>query len=108
MYYRKMMKNNYKSKKNFRAKEEAFGSITGIQDKNGKFARVGDTLRFSGKKFSYTGVLLYSRVYDCYGIFYNILSNFRDKYDADSYYSFIEIPTDNGAKMNLEIINVSL
>ena len=47
-------------------------------------------------------------MYDCYGIFYNILSNFRDKYDADSYYSFIEIPTDNGAKMNLEIINVSL
>ena len=101
---RRLMRNKHKENKSYHAKEERPGSITGIQAKDGRFVRVGDMIRFSGKRRSYSGILLYHKEYKCYGIFFYMESSTHDKYDADSYMCFIEIPTDNGAKMNIEVL----
>lgn len=101
--YRKELKNNHKENKNYRTAEETVGSITGIMDKNGTYARVGDKVVFTGRKCRYSGILLYNRYYDKFGIAFDMITG-KDKYDIDSYWSFVEIPTDNGAKMNLEIL----
>lgn len=101
---RKMMKNNHKEHKNYHAIEERPGSITGIQDKHGDFVRVGDKVQFVGKRHSYTGILLYHRHHKCYGIFFYPEKMDYNVYDQDSYMCFVGIPTDNGSKMNLEIL----
>jgi len=102
-YNRKELKNKHKENKNFHVAEENVGSITGIMDKNGKYARIGDEITFIGRKHRYSGILLYNRYYDQYGIAMDIIAG-HNKYDIDSYYSFVDIPTDNGARMHLEIV----
>ena len=101
---RKLMRNKHKENMMYHVKEERLGSITGIQTEDGRFARAGDIVCFKGKKHYYTGILLYNKKRKCFGICSYLEKIGADKYDANSYMYFMEIPTDNGAKMNVEIL----
>ena len=100
---RKILKNNNKSKRMSGYAKGRVGMELNISDKNNIKLKIGDDISY-GK---YTGVLLYNPSYDQYGIALDYsLKRGADKYDINSYYKFIEIPMDNGARMDIEKIVV--
>lgn len=99
MIMRKILKNNNKSQRLNGTSEGRIGTLLNIIDKNNVRLSVGDTIRYG----EYSGVLLYNHYYDQYGIALDYSMWYGDnQYDIDSYGKFIEIPKDNGAKMELE------
>lgn len=93
-----MRKNNreHKLKKDNKGK---LGVNLGIVDKEGIELKTGDIVRYR----EYTGVLLYNHYYEKYGLALGYSKWYGDnKYKIDSYGKFIEIPMDNGAKLELE------
>lgn len=98
---RKILHNNNKSKRLNGTSEGKIGTILGIQDKNGEYLVVGDSVKYG----NYKGVLLYNYHYDQYGVALDCSMQYDgDKYSIDSYGKFVKIPMDNGARMNLERI----
>ncbi len=96
---RKILINNNKSKRLNGTPKGKIGTILGIQDKNGEYLAVGDTVKYG----SYKGVILYNHYSDQYGVALDYSMWYgENKYNIDSYGKFIEIPMDNGARMELE------
>lgn len=96
---RKILKNNFKSKRIHGTKEGRFGTQLNLLDKNKELLSVGDYIRYG----EYKGILLYNYHYDKYGIALDYSMWYGDnKYDIDSYGKFIPIPMDNGARMEIE------
>jgi len=101
---RKILNNNNKSKRLHGTRKGKIGTILGIQDKNKEYLVVGDTVKYD----KYKGVLLYNYHYDRYGIALDYSMWYgEDKYNIDSYGKFIDIPMDNGVRMELEKLNES-
>ena len=100
---RKILKNNNKSKRIKGTKKGVIGTQLYIMDRFGNLLSVGDEIRY-GK---YKGILLYNHHYDQYGVAIADSMWYGDnKYSIDSYGKFIEVPMDNGAKMELEKIQL--
>lgn len=98
---RKILKNNNKSKRFNGSKKGKIGTQLYILDKFGNLLSVGDGIKYG----DYKGVFLYNYHYDQYGIALDSSMRYgNDKYSIDSYEKFIEIPMDNGARMELELI----
>lgn len=75
------------------------GTQLNLMDKNKSALSVGDTVQYG----EYKGVLLYNHHYGQYGIALDYSMWYgTDKYNIDSYGKFIEIPMDNGARMEIE------
>lgn len=91
--------NNYR--KSMRIHGYAKGKIgypLPIYDKNNQQLTVGDHIQYSG----YDGILLYEPERKGYGVALGYSMWYGDnKYDVHSYGKFIDIPMDNGAKMEL-------
>ena len=102
MYKRKCLNNN-KSKRLHGTKEGKAGTLLPLLDKNRTLLSVGDYIRYG----IYKGILLYNYHYKQYGI--AIESSALDpsnKYDIDSYGTFVSIPMDNGDMVKIEKIEV--
>ena len=101
----KKLKNYRKSMQIHGTSKGRFGLSLNIKDKNDLILSVGDEIRYN----KYHGVLLYNHHYNKYGIALDYSKWYGDdKYSIDSYGKFIEIPMDNGAKMEIEKLNSSL
>ena len=99
---RKILRNYNKSKRLNGTSEGRIGTILGLMDKDRNFLVVGDKVSY-GK---YQGVLLYEPERKGYGVALDYSMWYGDnKYDINSYGKFIDIPMDNGARMELELIN---
>lgn len=99
---RKVLKNNNKSKRLNGTNKGKIGTQLYILDKFGNSLSVGDEIKY-GK---YKGILLYNYHYDQYGIALSDSMWYGDDIcNIDSYGKFIEIPMDNGARMELELIS---
>lgn len=99
---RKVLRNYNKSKRLNGTPEGKIGTILGLMDKYGNYLVVGDEVRY-GK---YYGVLLYDPGCRGYGVAVSYSMWYgNDKYDIASYGKFVEIPMDNGARM--EILRIS-
>lgn len=99
---RKILKNNYKSKRLNGTSKGRIGTILGLMDKDRNFLVVGDRVRYG----EYQGILLYESERRGYGV--ALLDSMwygTDKYDIKSYGKFIDIPMDNGARMEIELID---
>lgn len=71
-------------------------------DKHRTYLSVGDEIRYG----EYKGILLYNYHYEQYGVALSYSMCYGDdKYNIDSYGTFIEIPMDNGARMEIELIS---
>ena len=80
------------------------GTLLCIQDKNGEWLRCGDTVRYGKENRSdHIGIILYDG--EDYNFYYRYSMWFGDnKYDPNSYGKIRPIPMDNGARMELELI----
>ena len=88
-----------KSKKLKKISKGAIGTQLCIMDRYGDLLSVGDEIRYG----EYKGILLYNYHYDQYGIALTDSMWYGDnKYNIDSYGKFVEIPMDNGAKVEIE------
>ena len=95
----KVLNNYNKSKRMNGASKGRIGTVLRLMDKNKEPLSVGDTVRYG----EYQGVLLYNHHYDQYGIALDYSMWYGDdKYNIDSYGKFIDIPMDNGARMEIE------
>lgn len=94
--------NNYNKQKRLNGTTKGkIGTNLYLLDKNNKYIHVGDYIRYS----KYTGYVLYNHNSEQYGVALDYSNWYGDnKYDINSYGKFIDIPMDNGAKMDLEII----
>lgn len=96
---RKILKNYNKSKRLSGVSEGKIGTILGLKDKNNKYLVVGgDTIQYG----IYHGILLYEPERKVYGIALTSSMYGDDKYDINSYGKFIDIPMDNGTKMEIK------
>lgn len=99
---RKILKNYNKSKRLSGVSEEKIGTILGLIDKDKNFLLVGDTIRYG----NYEGVILYEPERKGYGVALTFSMWYGDdKYDINSYGKFIDLPMDNGARMEIELIS---
>jgi hypothetical protein len=99
---RKILKNYSKSKRLNGVLEGKIGTILGLIDKDKNFLLVGDTIRYG----NYEGVILYEPERKGYGVALTCSMWYGDdKYDINSYGKFIDLPMDNGARMEIELIN---
>ena len=95
----KVLNNYNKSKRITGTTKGKIGTVLHLIDKNKEVLSVGDTVRYG----EYQGVLLYNHHYDQYGIALDYSMWYGDdKYNIDSYGKFIDIPMDNGARMEIE------
>lgn len=95
---RKILKNNNKSKRLNGTKKGKIGIQLNIMDKLGNLLSVGDEIKY-GK---YKGILLYNHYCDQYGVaLIDSMWYGDDKYDINSYGKFVEIPMDNGGRMEI-------
>ena len=95
---RKILKNNNKSKRLNGTKKGKIGLQLNIMDKLGNLLSVGDEIKY-GK---YKGILLYNHYCDQYGVsLTDSMWYVDDKYDINSYGKFVEIPMDNGGRMEI-------
>ena len=94
---------NMNIKRNKKIKNKGrIGLSLNIIDKNDQTLSVGDEIQYN----NYHGILLYNYHSNRYGIALDYSKWYGDdKYDIDSYGQFIEIPMDNGAKMEIEKVN---
>ena len=92
--------NNYgKSKRLNGTSKGKIGTVLRLMDKNRETLSVGDTVRYG----EYKGVLLYNHHSKQYGVALDYSMWYSDdKYNTDSYGKFVEIPMDNGARMEIE------
>ena len=90
----------YKPRESRRRKQPRWkvGSPTGLLDCNGKEISIGDAYTLKGT--DYKGVVLYNDEQDCLGLFFRKWYG-EDIYDQYSYGKMIEIPKDNGMRMEL-------
>lgn len=99
---RKILKNNNKSKRVNGTVKGKIGTPLNIIDKHRNCLSVGDEVKY-GK---YKGILLYNHYYDQYGIALDHSMWYgNDKYNIDSYGKFIDIPMDNGGRMEIELVS---
>lgn len=99
MIMRKILNNNNKPQRLNGTSKGKIGTLLNILDKNNVHLSIGDAVKYG----EYSGVLLYNYHYDQYGVALDYSTWYGDnKYDIDSYGKFIEIPMDNGTKMELE------
>ena len=99
---RKILKNNNKSKRINGTVKGKIGMPLNIMDKYMSNLFVGDEVKYG----EYNGILLYNHYYEQYGVALDYSMRYgNDKYNIDSYGKFIEIPMDNGARMEIELIN---
>ena len=95
----KVLNNYNKSKRISGTSKGKIGIVLHLMDKNKERLSVGDTVRYG----EYQGVLLYNHHYDKYGIALDYSMWYGDdKYNIDSYGKFVDIPMDNGARMEIE------
>lgn len=95
----KVLNNYNKSKRLNGTSKSRIGTVLHLMDRNKEILSVGDTVRYG----EYQGVLLYNHHYDQYGIALDYSMWYGDdKYNIDSYGKFINIPMDNGARMEIE------
>lgn len=100
MYKRnnKRLENHKKSQRIHGTSKGKIGLTLNISDKNNHILSIGDRIMFR----NYSGILLYNHHCNKYGI---ALSNSmwygEDEDSIDSYGKFIEIPMDNGARMEI-------
>ena len=95
----KVLNNYNKSKRISGTSKGKIGIVLHLMDKNKERLSVGDTVRYG----EYRGVLLYNHHYDKYGIALDYSMWYGDdRYNIDSYGKFIDIPMDNGARMEIE------
>lgn len=98
---RKVLRNNYKSKRLNGTPEGRFGTILGLMDKHKNFLVVGDEVRYG----EYKGIILYEPERGGYVVALDHSMWYGDdKYDIKSYGKAIDIPMDNGARMEIELI----
>lgn len=97
---RRKVLNNFKTAKRLNGtKQGSVGRILNILDRNGERLAIGNTIRY-GK---YSGVLLYNYYSKQYGVAIDYSMCYgENKYDINSYSKFIDIPLDNGARMEIE------
>ena len=96
---RKILRNNNKSKRLNGTKKGIIGVQLCLIDKFRNLLSVGDNVKYG----EYKGILLYNHHYDQYGVaIENSMWYGDDKYNIDSYGKFVEIPMDNGARMEIE------
>lgn len=90
-----------------RSKKERIGQPTGLLDCNHNEIITGDVVRLKGT--GYQGRVMWNRHCDKYGIFldYSLWYRGMNPYDPDCYGKFVEIPQDNGMRMELELVKVS-
>ena len=94
----KRLKNNKKSKEIHGTSKGRIGLPLNIKDKDNLILSVGDNI----KLHEYIGILLYNYHCNKYGIALEDSQWYGDdKYSIDSYGKFIEIPMDNGARMEI-------
>lgn len=109
-------KSSYHNKTLFNARKEhqvnglwqnRIGSLTRLTDKNGNDIHVGDIVRYDNgrnwKHKSYTGRVFWNDEQNVYGICFGMWYG-NDEFDTKSYGKFIRIPSDNGGRMNFEVI----
>lgn len=97
----KVLNNYCKSKRLNGTSKGKIGTLLRLMDKNRELLSVGDTVRYG----EYKGVLLYNHHLEQYGVALDYSMWYGDdKYNIDSYGKFIEIPMDNGARMEIEKI----
>ena len=95
----KILNNYNKSKRINGTSKGKIGTVLHLIDKNKEMVSVGDTVRYG----EYQGALLYNHHYDKYGIALDYSMWYGDdKYNIDSYGKFVDIPMDNGARMEIE------
>ena len=80
-----------------KSKLERLGTITGLLDKSKQYLVVGDKIQVG----DYIGRLLYNRDTQSYGVFMGLWYGDKNEFDSDCYGKFIEIPTDNGMRMEI-------
>lgn len=98
---RKILKNNNKSKRISGTAKGKIGTPLNIMDKYRSYLSVGDEVKYG----EYKGILLYNHHYDQYGVVLDYSMWYgNDKYNINSYGKFIDIPMDNGARMEIELI----
>jgi len=99
---RKRLKNYNKSKRLNGTKKGKIGTELCIMDKFRNLLSIGDEIKY-GK---YKGILLYNPYCDQYGVaLHDSMWYSDDKYNIDSYGNFVEIPMDNGGRMEIELIS---
>ena len=98
---RKIIKDNSKSHRMTCYTEEKIGTLLGIQDKNGNWLRCGDTI----KRNNYIGIILFNHHTKRYEIYLNYSRWYGSNiFDIESYGKSIDLPLDNGAKMEITLI----
>lgn len=99
---RKILRNYNKSKRLKGTSEGRYGTILGLMDKNKNWLVVGDEVKYR----KYHGILLYEPIRKGYGV--ALLDSMwygNDKYDINSYGKFVDIPMDNGTRMEIEKVS---
>lgn len=97
----KILNNYNKSKRMNGSSKGKIGTVLPIMDKNKEILSVGDTVRYG----EYQGILLYNHHIKQYGVALDYSMWYGDnKYNIDSYGKFIEVPMDNGGRMEIEKI----
>lgn len=90
------------------SKKERIGQPTGLLDCHRNEIMTGDIVRLKGNRYrcSVKGPVMWNRHCDRYGVFldYSLWYRGMNPYDPDCYGKFIEIPHDNGMRMELELI----
>ena len=95
----KVLNNYCKTKRLNGTSKGKIGTLLQLMDKNRELLSIGDTVRYG----EYKGVLLYNHHLEQYGVALDYSMWYGDdKYNIDSYGKFIEIPMDNGARMEIE------
>lgn len=99
---RRIIKNNSKSHRMTGYTEGKIGTLLGIQDKNGNWLRCGDTI----KRNNYIGIILFNHHTKRYEIYLNSSRWYGSNiFDIESYGKSIDLPLDNGAKMEIVLIS---
>lgn len=97
------MRKNNRELRTKKCNKGVIGKNLGILDKDNNELKVGDSVKY-GK---YIGILLYNNYSEEYGLALDYSKWYGDnKYDINSYGKFIIIPMDNGAKLELERLEV--
>jgi len=82
-------------------KQNKLGLALPIHDKNGNQLHVGDKIR----AFGYDGIIFWCQDYKCYQMCLSYSKWYGDdEYNADSYGKAYDLRLDDGARMEIELI----
>ncbi len=104
--HKKLLKNNNKSNRLTDITRFGIRNPTGIYDKTGKEILVGDMVEYDNnrrRRNVLQGRVLWHYLQKCYCLAMD-KNEFGDEYDLASYHDAIIIPSDNGMRMHLKII----